>query len=508
MKALTPFRVGLLLLASAAFLFLFLSFVKKGGLSADESTLVYAYFSDASGLGKKSRVQIAGITVGEVAEITLEGTRAKVWLKIQEEIPLKVNAELTKRSESLLGDYMLDLNPGTDDAAPMPQGGQIRIVHDTQALEAVMQSAEKITKNVEQVTAALNRVLGGEKGEASLEQIVNSMVELSTNVNATVENTARQLEDILRNFQAVSNDVREITQGQDRNVNQILVNIEAITRDTRDVLGTVKQIVGTGEGDFKESVASLKQTLNTLEASLKNVEEITAKVKRGEGAAGALLTDDRLGQKISEAVEDVSNLASTITGLQTEVGVKSEYLLSQGSAKNFLQLRLITKPDKYYLLEIVDDPRGSVETQVVQSNPPATGEPVTQVQKITRDSLKVSAMFAKRYYFTTLRFGLIESTGGIGADLHLLEDHLTLKVDAFNFSVENLAYPRLRATLRLQAFDHLFATAGVDDVFNVPQRDLATRRLIAGRDYFFGAGIYFTDDDLKSLITIVGLPTP
>ena len=31
-------------------------------------------------------------------------------------------------------------------------------------------------------------------------------------------------------------------------------------------------------------------------------------------------------------------------------------------------------------------------------------------------------------------------------------------------------------------------------------RSRAIRRVISGRDFFFGAGIYFTDDDVKTLI--------
>ena len=94
--------------------------------------------------------------------------------------------------------------------------------------------------------------------------------------------------------------------------------------------------------------------------------------------------------------------------------------------------------------------------------------------RYTRDSIKVSAEFAKRFYFTTLRFGIIENTGGLGADIHLFQDFLTFKLDAFNFSVDELRFPRLRATLRLQAFGHLFATAGMDAVINTRKPDCFT----------------------------------
>jgi len=505
-KLVTPFRVGLLVITAGAFFFAFFMFARKGGLSEKESISVWAYFRDASGLSAKSRVQIAGIAVGEISSISLEGTRAKVWLKIRNDVELREDAILTKRSESLLGDYLLDLSPGTEQGLPMAQGGQIKRVIDTQGMEAVFQSLSQITADIQQVTAALRDVLGGERGAGSLQRIVENLIHLSESVDNTVRTSGEKLNAILSNFEGVSEDVRGVTAENEAEVTRIVNNIEGITKDVREVLATVKHVVGTNEGDLKEGVASLKETIQKLDRTLGNLEQITQGVREGEGTVGALLADKQLGQKLTEAISDVSDYATRLTGMQTEVGLNASYLLAQGRAKNGISLRLIPKPDKYYLLEIIDDPRGLVEVQVVQNNPPASGQPVVQTQKIIKETYKISAQFAKRYYFTTLRFGLIESTGGVGADVHLLKDHLELKLDAFNFSAEELRYPRLRATLRAQAFEHLFVMAGMDDILNAQQRDTATQRLIAGRDFFFGGGLFFTDDDLKALLPSV--PTP
>lgn len=508
-KLVTPFRVGLLVLSAAAFLFILLTFVRKGGMDEDDSVDVYAYFEDASGLGRRSRVQIAGIGVGEIREIVLEGNRAKVWLRIRDDVGVREDAALTKRSESIaLGDYMLDLFPGTKDARVLNDGDQVTRVYDEPGVQAVFESLQKITGDIQEVTASLRRVLGGDKGTESLESIVANLKNLSESVDRTVRDSGEKLNSILANFESFSEDVRGISQGQDEQIRQIVSNINKITEQVQDVLATVQKVLGSGEGELKEGVASIKQTLNRLEGSLRNLEEITGKVREGEGVAGKLLTDERLGQKVSESVEELSGFADRLTRLQTEVGVRSEYLFEQGSAKNALTVRLIPRPDKYYLLEVVDDPRGTVVQEIVQSNPPDVGSPVTQQRTVRSEGLKFSAQFAKRYYWLTMRFGIIESTGGVGLDAHFLDDALSLKVDAFNFSVEELTYPRVRTTLRVQAFGHLFATAGVDDIFNRQVRETNTNRLLAGRDVFVGGGIFFTDEDLKAIITTTGVPSP
>lgn len=509
-KIVTPFRVGLLVLAAAAFLFILLTFVRKGGMDEDESIDVYAYFDDASGLGRRSRVQIAGIAVGEIREIVLEGNRAKVWLRIRDDVQTREDAALTKRSESIaLGDFVLDLFPGTREARLLVDGDQIVRVYDEQGVQQVFESLQRITGDIQEVTSALRRALGGEKGTESLEAIVANLKHLAENVDRTVGSSGQRLNAILANFQAFSEDVRGLSEGQEDQVRQIVKNINRITEQVQDVLTTVQKVLGSGEGELKEGVASLKQTLDRLEGSLRNLEVITENVREGEGVVGKLLTDKRLGQRVSESVEDLSAFSDRLTRMQTEIGVKSEYLFAQGNAKNTLALRLIPRPDKYYLLEVVDDPRGTVEQEIVQSNPPEAGSPATQVRTVRSEGLKFSAQFAKRFYWLTLRFGVIESTGGIGADAHFFDDALSLKVDAFNFSVAELTYPRIRTTLRLQAFGHLFATVGVDDLLNnEATRDVLSNRLISGRDYFVGAGVFFTDDDLKSIVSVTGVPGP
>lgn len=511
-KLFTPFRVGLLVIFAAGMLFVLLTFVKKGGMSEKESLSVYGMFKDASGLGRRSRVQIAGIPVGEISNIELVGNRAKVWLKIRRDIGIHADATLKKRSESLLGDYMLDLYAGTDGAPLLNDGDEVRIVVDATGVDQVVDQAGKIASDVQEVTASLRRALGGEKGAKSLEALVANLVSASEGLDRAIKDNSAQLNRIVNNVEVISSDVRGITGKEKQNVALIIENVEKVSEDAREVARALREATGGGKpGEpgapgASEEANTLKDALAKLDRNLANLEEITKNLKEGKGTAGELLSDERLGKKVAETVEDVADYANRLTRLQTEVGIRSEYLFAQGAGKNIITLRLIPKPDKFYLIEAVDDPRGQVEEVVVQNNPPSTGQPTTQVQRTTKDAFKFTAQVAKRYYFTTLRMGVMESTGGVGADFNFFDDQLQLKLDAFNFSVQALAYPRLRATARANLFDHLVVTAGMDDILNRQVRDGFTNRLLLGRDFFVGGGIYFNDDDLKAILPVVPRP--
>src|SRR3990170_5334161 len=96
------FSVGLLVAITGIAFMVAFTFFKKGGYSDRDSYQVYAFFDDVTGLTWKSRVQIAGIQVGEVDEVTLVGTKARLTLRVKKEIELRTDACLIKVFPSAL----------------------------------------------------------------------------------------------------------------------------------------------------------------------------------------------------------------------------------------------------------------------------------------------------------------------------------------------------------------------------------------------------------------------
>jgi phospholipid/cholesterol/gamma-HCH transport system substrate-binding protein len=124
----------------------------------------------------------------------------------------------------------------------------------------------------------------------------------------------------------------------------------------------------------------------------------------------------------------------------------------------------------------------------------------------TTEQLKFTLMLGKKVRLLdggigiAGRFGIIESTGGLGADLGLLQDRLVLSVDAFD-AYRN-KYPRLRGTLQYGIWNHnLYVVGGADDLLNYTR---ARGVGVGGFDWFVGANLVFNDEDLKSLLLFGG----
>jgi len=512
-RIVTPFKVGLLVLLAGVTFILFFTFLKKSKVQGETLT-VFALFKDASGLGPRSRVQTAGIPVGEIANITLQGTKARVTMRVSRQVPLHTDASIAKRSESMLGDFMLDLMPGSETAPMMPEGGEIKVVYDKTGLDQTFDRLNTIASDIQEVTTSLRQVLGGEEGAGNLQSIMENMVQLSASMDRAIRDSGEKLNVVLDNLEGASSAVRDLTTSQEEDYRQIVANVRGATEDVRDVAATIKQLLGAGDGELQESVAGMKNTFQKLDRALESIESVAAKIDRGQGTLGALVGDKEVKEELTQAVSDTSAFVTRLAGVMAEVSLRSEYHWNQRGAKTYLQLKVIPKPDKYYYFEIVDDPRGFTTEETVMRLPPGSTERELQTVVTTRyNQLKFSAEYAKRYYFLTLRFGILESTGGMGANLHFLDDSLTVTVDLFEFAAANKDFPRLKAFVNYAFLGHVFLTAGIDDVLNSTLYDSdlvsgsagSTRRLVSGRDYFFGAGLYFTDDDLKSVLGLIGL---
>ncbi|MFM8430464.1 MAG: MlaD family protein, partial [Holophagaceae bacterium] len=75
----TEFKVGIFFLATIAALVTLVLSLEKLGISSRQDTNIYtAYFDQVAGLSRQSDVRAAGVRVGKVESINLEGTKAKV----------------------------------------------------------------------------------------------------------------------------------------------------------------------------------------------------------------------------------------------------------------------------------------------------------------------------------------------------------------------------------------------------------------------------------------------
>jgi phospholipid/cholesterol/gamma-HCH transport system substrate-binding protein len=91
---------------------------------------VSADFDNISGLKVGAAVEVAGVDVGRVEQITITpGNRARLLLKLYPDLVLKEDTIASIRTKGIIGDKFVKLSMGSSDKI-IPPGGKI---HDTES---------------------------------------------------------------------------------------------------------------------------------------------------------------------------------------------------------------------------------------------------------------------------------------------------------------------------------------------------------------------------------------
>ncbi len=364
-------KVGLFVALSGAAAYGIYRFVSPTVSGANGYT-VHAYIHDATGLASRSRVTIAGIAVGTLEAIKLERGEARLDVKVRTDVALYENATLGKKSASLLGESVVVLTPGTPDHRKLRDGDEIRVIVDETTPGQLMDEVKEIADSVRAVAQQLANSIGTEQGGQNIRLILQNVAEATDALNQTIRENREVIRDALRNVDA-------ITQTANPELAKILENIRVVTQDVRELLAAAGQTPQGQKGDLRDTVEHLDHASKSLESALSHIDSVTGRIDRGEGTIGRLTKDEALVNEVQGVAEGVNDYVQDLTRLQTIVGLRSDYNFLANTIKSYVELRLQPREDKYYVVELINDPRGltsitdTTSTRRTRRSPRTTG---------------------------------------------------------------------------------------------------------------------------------------
>ncbi|MBI1744894.1 MCE family protein [Candidatus Acetothermia bacterium] len=173
MKSGSLVKVSILVVVALGILFYML--VKLGAFAwLSQSTREFTVrFDSVSGLSPGARVLIAGVEVGKVKEIALEGGRAKLVLSLESPAQLHEDAVALLRTQGLLGERYVEIQPGQGAAlAPNQEIPKSRLLLD---LDRFLDQVGSLTMSVRQFSDSFNQFFVGNEGQARLERLVEDL---------------------------------------------------------------------------------------------------------------------------------------------------------------------------------------------------------------------------------------------------------------------------------------------------------------------------------------------
>ena len=496
-------KVGIFVLLGIVILTFFTFRVSKIGGIGVKGYQLTVDFETAAGLEPKANVKMAGVPIGKVEEIKLVGNNARLVLRIQEGVKIPVDSVVSIQTQGLLGEKYVEILPGKESGRMLPPGGRVANTVPPANLDEIIRKVSMISEDLKNFTNTLSQTLGTEEGRKALADIIQNTRETTEVLRAVVTGNEERLNRILANVDTLSTDLKEISSANKEDLRVTIANLRSfsetlkteapgLARKLQEMSERVSGVIGENRENIKESIENIKAASAKLDNTLESAGKVMARIERGEGTIGKLVSDNTTITKIDDALGGINRYIQRREALRTFLDYSLEYQVEPSEYKHYVNLRLQPSADKYYLIGIVDDPRGKFDSSETTTTT-TPGGTVQTVQETYSNDLKFSALIAKRFSNVTIRGGVLESTGGVGLDYHLMKDRLSIGVDAFDFTRKDQS-PHLKVFGTYDIVKNFFITGGMDDILNDDKNF---------RTLFFGFGIKFADEDLKTVLGAV-----
>jgi phospholipid/cholesterol/gamma-HCH transport system substrate-binding protein len=300
---------------------------------------VYTYLESAAGLDKNSPVRIAGVEVGKVEEIVLEGSKAKVTLHLPMKVTIPAGSKVYVKSAGLLGEKYIEIAPG-----PGPElikaNGQVEEGGPSVDVDRVLTQLTSIGGDIKSVTQSLSRTLGGEQGERRIQELVTGAQETVSNlqnITQTInkgEGTLGKLvkdETLYRDARETVANLSQVAQSIEKGEGTLgkLVKDEALYDQTKKMMEEAKntfanlnqmaQKIESGEGTLGKLVkdeslyVETKATMVEAKETLANLNKVSKQVEEGRGTLGKLVKDESLYDDTRRAIKAVNKAADGIS---------------------------------------------------------------------------------------------------------------------------------------------------------------------------------------------------
>jgi phospholipid/cholesterol/gamma-HCH transport system substrate-binding protein len=394
---------------------------------------VYIRYESSLGLDKTAAVKMAGIKIGYVKDIQLEGRRSKVILSIYPKYKIPRGSKAVQSVQGLLGEKYVDVQPSMEDDFVKP--GDELVPGPTSGLDQLTPMLNALGNDLQQVARNLREMTNKETRDNFAEAVKN-LSSLTSEVQRVVaENRGK----ISQTLTAASNTAR----GLDERVKDLAENFDA-------TLGEIQRILQENRGDIRDDVAKVKDVLTKIEESVTLLNKSLDKIQKGEGSIGKMVNDEGLYNQATSAVRDVRKIADTVSSLRPTLDVRGEYLARSRFLKGILGLGLWYKNKAFVLAQAVRGP-----------------DP---------DRFTFSAQGGMRFGAFAPRAGVIESQFGAGLDYYALKDRLILSVEGLDFN--RATSPVVRTFARFFPQKNVYVILGLEDF-----------TLAARRQVFFGLGV-------------------
>lgn len=271
-----------------------------------------AYFAEAGGLNSGAAVQVAGLRVGEVSGVDLDGARVLVRFRVDDDVQLGDRTEAAIKTKSLLGAKILDVTSRGDGdlAEPIPAD---RTASPYQLADALGDLASTVSSlNTNQVSDSLTTLA---QTFQDTPPDLRTAVEGIGRFSQTLNERDNQLRNLLANANKVTGVLSERSDqivSLIRDTNALLAELETQSRALDHISGSISALAQQVSGLIADNRTTLKPALDKLNGVLATIDTRKDRVHRALHLASAYVM--RLGEALASGPFFKAYLANLLPG--------------------------------------------------------------------------------------------------------------------------------------------------------------------------------------------------
>ena len=274
----------------------------------------HTHFSSSVGLKVGDPVRMAGVEVGKIEKIGIDGLQVRVDFLVDETTEIRTDSIARIRQLNLLGGQFLGLGFGSLSESIIPPGAKIMSAEGTN----IDQLVTNLNKNQEELFGKIDSIVTKiDKGEGlvgmlltdtelsqDIKNAVDSMTSLMSKLSAS--DAANDLAETLDNLNVITASLRkgEGTLGKLVTEEDLYVNVNNAFADLSSVAKKIKD----GEGLFGKMLTD-DQAYDDLQKTLTNLRNITDKIESGQGTIGKLINDPDLYHDAKTTINKIEKAA-------------------------------------------------------------------------------------------------------------------------------------------------------------------------------------------------------
>ena len=257
--------------------------------------IVYFSHEISGGIAQGTDVQFAGKNVGVVTDVDVnEDHHVEVTITIDESIAIRTDAKVTIRSVGLLGgEKYMQISPGTPQA-PLLDTANVIPGEETVAIQALLEVISQVAMNTQRITSSVDHLLASGDKPGELMITLHMAQTLINDVNTTISSVNRVLNKNEQDIHTIVNQAAHLT-------NQI-----------NGLLAANRGKIDTTIATVQAGVEQIPQLLSDVRTVLANVQDISEKIKRGEGTAGQMIMDETLHLRIQQLLDSTEDLVQHV----------------------------------------------------------------------------------------------------------------------------------------------------------------------------------------------------